>query len=472
MRLFGLFALLSSLAAVAQPTVRFEPLPVTFSEPVDIVADRTTDLLYIVEKAGRIRAYDSLTDQTTTWLDLRSLVDDRSEGGLLGMAFHPSPDSPYVYLNFTTPDGARLQTNIARYTLQQDGVPDVDSRTTLLIIPQPANNHNAGDLAFGPDGYLYIPTGDGGGGGDPFDNGQDPQSLLGKLLRIDVDTLQGARSYAIPPDNPFVNSSDTLPEIWALGLRNPWRISFDRQTGDLYIADVGQGAREEVNIQGGGAAGGSNYGWNCREGLIAFSGSSDRCTSEVTYTDPAFDYPHSGNGDLNGASITGGFVYRGPAANLQGYYLFGDFARRRLFFYRADLPEAERLTVRTDAPARSISTFGEGRDGTPFVADFNSGVIYRIDGDGMTQVRRIPATQPLRIYPNPAMDRVYVGVPAEFSRGELVLTDVHGRVVLRQAVTARGDRIPLALPAGQAPGVYSLQLRTAEFRAVGQLRVD
>lgn len=473
--LLHLLCCYGSAYLLAQPAVNFRAFAPTFRQPTDIVADpRAADRLYVVEKRGSVQAFDTTAATVTPWLDLTSEVDSRSEGGLLGMAFHPDPDSQYVYLNYTVPSPTtrELLTTIARFPLDAEGRPLPQDRSVLLTIEQPANNHNAGDLAFGPDGYLYIPTGDGGGGGDPFRSGQDPQTLLGKLLRIDVDRRSEGRTYAIPDDNPFVGSADTLDEIWALGLRNPWRISFDRLTGDLYIADVGQSDREEVNIQAGGAAGGSNYGWNCREGFLAFgSADRDRCVSDPDrYTDPALDYPHGGNGSINGASITGGYVYRGPSANLQGYYIFGDFARQRLFFYRGDLPEAERLTVITDAPPRQISTFGEGTDGSLFVADF-SGTVYRISGEASTATAQVGEAYRLVAYPNPTAGEAVVMLPTGFRPQTVRVLDAAGRVVRTAAAgPAEGRRYPVDLN-GLTPGLYTVRLLSHDEEAVVRLRV-
>ncbi|CAH1000062.1 hypothetical protein LEM8419_01240 [Neolewinella maritima] len=478
----GVFCLLTCTLS-AQPTVRLLPLAEQFNAPTDIVADPRTDgQLYIVEKEGRVQALDTIGGTKTLWLDLSESVDDRSEGGLLGMAFHPEPDSAYVYVNYTQPSqlSRHLVTTVARFSLGVDGSPNPASQQILLAIEQPATNHNAGDLAFGPDGYLYIPTGDGGGGGDPFDNGQDPSSLLGKILRVDVDkqgvdpTTSEPRKYAVPTDNPFVGSEDTLAEIWSLGLRNPWRISFDRQTGDLWIGDVGQNEREEVDFQAAGSTGGQNYGWNCREGFSTYSGSTDRYCgdTEKTFNAPELDYPHRGNDGVNGASITGGFVYRGPAANLQGYYIFADFAAPRLFFYRADLAEEDRLTVRSDLPLQSTSTFGEGRDGKLFVAHFRSGTIYLITGDGTTPTTAPARTTTLAVYPNPAREHLRIDVPTDFTdRLRVVLYAADGREVMSQLYPAGSQQIELSLP-NLVPGAYTIELTAGKRRGTARLTVQ
>jgi hypothetical protein len=237
-----------------------------------------------------------------------------------------------------------------------------------------------GDLRFGPDGYLYVATGDGGSGGDPwgqFGNGQNPQTLLGKILRLDVTN---GSPYAIPGDNPFVGDAGALDEIWALGLRNPWRISFDRETGDLFIADVGQNAREEVNFQPAASSGGENYGWRCYEGNAAFNLSG--CGSAGSYVFPIYDYPHTNNQnpDDAGQSITGGFVYRGqqfPA--LTGHYLFADFVRSHVWLARSEGGDWLVEPLGRVAGLSNPSTFGEGCDGELYVAGYG-GTLYQVQG--------------------------------------------------------------------------------------------
>jgi glucose/arabinose dehydrogenase len=238
----------------------------------------------------------------------------------------------------------------------------------LLTVVQPFTNHNGGQLAFGPDGYLYIGLGDGGSGGDPLNNAQNPLALLGKMIRIDVGSNTG--TYAVPAGNPFVGNAAYRPEIWALGLRNPWRFSFDRQTGDLFIADVGENTYEEVNFQPAGGLGGTNYGWNIMEGLHCYNATS---CDPAGLTLPVVEYQHlSGN-----CSIIGGYVYRGslyPA--LRGVYLYGDFCSGRIWGLKlAGTTVENRLLLESGIV---LSTFGEDEAGTIYVADPVSGNIYKI----------------------------------------------------------------------------------------------
>ncbi|WP_168797451.1 PQQ-dependent sugar dehydrogenase [Neolewinella litorea] len=468
--LLFLFAGLPLTLLYGQGMVVLEPLKDRFNQPTDIVSDGVHDsLLYVVEKGGLINRYDLVEEAVGVVLDLTDRVDTRSEGGALGMAFHPDyPDSNYVYVNYTVPgdeEDVEMVTHVSRFTLDNTGLFDDLSERILLTIDQPAVNHNAGDLAFGPDGYLYVPTGDGGAAGDRFRNGQNPESLLGKMLRIDVDGTSDGKNYLIPADNPFVGAADTLDEIWALGLRNPWRISFDRETGDLWIADVGQGAREEVNMVPAGHPGGLNFGWNCREGLIPFAGAEDRCAeSALPFTDPLFDYPHEGNNGIDGRSITGGFVYRGPDGGLKGLYVFGDFVLQRLFVFDP-VRETELQVVYTDLPATNISTFGEGSDGSLYLADFD-GTLYEVTSDSGTAVRGGPeAAEMVTIYPNPARERVTVEFPHAVL-GTVIIRLVNGsgqtiRKWSEQRVS--GGRLELGvkdLPAG----TYLLTAETEQRR--------
>src|SRR4030095_15339060 len=254
----------------------------------------------VVEQEGRIRIVKSQTLLSTPFLDISARVSCCGERGLLSVAFPPNyANKGHFYVNYTNNDG---NTVIARYRVTSDpDVANLNSEEILLTIEQPFANHNGGQIAFGPDGYLYIGMGDGGSAGDPQGNGQRPETLLGKLLRIDVES--GMTPYAVPSNNPFVQSRFYHGEIWALGLRNPWRFSFDRQTGDLYLGDVGQGSYEEINFQSRASFGGENYGWNIMEGKHCFN--SDSC-NQTGLVLPIVEYSHS-----EGCSVTGGVVYRG-----------------------------------------------------------------------------------------------------------------------------------------------------------------
>jgi len=388
--LFTSLSILFTTLLLSQPIIEFVEPVGGFNSPVDVTGcGDGSGRLFIVERAGRIRIYNQNTGltQATFFLNITDRVLSGGEQGLLGVAFHPDyATNGRFYVNYTSqarpgiPEGTTV---IARF-ISTVGGPTAPSSTEqiLLTIEQPEDNHNAGDLAFGPDGYLYIPTGDGGGSGDPQDNAQNFGSLLGKMLRIDVNSPGGGLNYGIPTDNPYLATNDNIPdEIYAVGLRNPWRISFDRFTGDLWIGDVGQNAREEVNFQAAGSAGGQNYGWDCREGNIPYDGSSSaNCANGSTYTPPVFDYVHDNN--TGGFSVTGGFVYRGTAADLDGYYVCADFVTSRLFLYE---PATETLSTQDETEVTGISSFGEDDNGELYVVQLN-GTLHRVTTNSVLPV--------------------------------------------------------------------------------------
>lgn len=344
-----------------------------FVQPLDLADPGDgSGRLFVVSQRGQIWIIHQGQRLDTPFLDLSdrttrpNLTGYLGEQGLLGLAFHPRfSENGYFYVNYTDRDG---DTHISRFSVSAQDLnrADPDSELELLFVDQPYPNHNGGGLAFGPDGYLYIALGDGGSAGDPLGNGQSLDTLLGKILRVDVDTQQ---PYGIPPDNPFVNGDDRA-EIWAYGLRNPWRIAFDRLTGDLYIADVGQNAYEEINFQAAGSRGGENYGWNYREGAHSFKGTPPEGLSLV---DPVAEYSHE-----LGCSVTGGVVYRGadlPA--WQGVYLYGDYCSGRIWglLRDADGNWQEAQLFETNF---TISSFGIDAAGEVYVIDYGRGTIYRL----------------------------------------------------------------------------------------------
>ncbi|MBI5906131.1 MAG: PQQ-dependent sugar dehydrogenase [Deltaproteobacteria bacterium] len=354
------------------PTISLAPVAGGFVQPVDIAhAGDGSGRIFVVEQGGRIRILDNGAALPSPFLDISPRIACCGEQGLLGVAFPPGfSSSARFYVNYTrNPDGATV---IARYRVSADNANAADpaSEEIVLTVPQPFANHNGGKLAFGPDHFLYIGMGDGGGGGDPLGNAQNPGSLLGKMLRIDVES--GVAPYAVPPDNPFLLSSGYRPEIWALGLRNPWRFSFDRRTGDLYIGDVGQGAVEEVDFQPAGSAGGQNYGWNIMEGAGCFGGGA--CGTDG-FSVPVATYDHS-----QGCSVTGGVVYGGTdEAVLQGIYFYGDFCTGRIWGLRSTASgwDAAEL-IAPVVPPRNIAAFGEDEAGNVYVANYASGELLKI----------------------------------------------------------------------------------------------
>ena len=323
--------------------------------------------LYVVEQGGRIRLVKKGTLQAASFLDVSGRVLSGGEQGLLGLVFPPGyATKRYFYVNYTrTPDGSTV---IARYRVTVDpDVADPASEEILLVIPQPFANHNGGQIAFGPDGFFYIGMGDGGSGGDPDNNAQNPASLLGKMLRIDVES--GPFPYAIPPSNPFVQAAGFRGEIWALGLRNPWRFSFDRQTGDLYVGDVGQGSFEEVDFQPAGSPGGeTTAGGSWREPTASATLHAARW---------GWPFPWPNTTKARAAKITGGFVYRGTAyPRMQGIYLYADFCSGRFWGLKGDGAAWQNALLLTEP--HTVSSFDEDEAGNLFIADLSGGAIYEI----------------------------------------------------------------------------------------------
>ncbi len=324
--------------------------------------------LFILEQVGRIRIVRDGVLAGTPYLDLTDRVgSSASEQGLLGLAFHPAyADNGTFFVNYTDRQG---DTVVARFSVSADpDRADPASGATLLTLPQPAGNHNGGHLAFGPDGYLYIGTGDGGGAGDQYGNGQNGGTLLGAMLRLDVD---GAQPYAIPAGNPFIGDPAVRDEIWATGLRNPWRYSFDRLSGDLFIADVGQNQFEEVNVQRAAAPGGQNYGWSIMEGQHCFP--RDRDCAQTGLTLPVAEYDHA-----LGCSVTGGYVYRGRQLPvLAGIYLFGDYCSGRIWGLAPGQNGAWKVAEVAHEDIR-LSAFGEDESGEMYLLDMDGGELFRI----------------------------------------------------------------------------------------------
>jgi glucose/arabinose dehydrogenase len=324
--------------------------------------------LFVLEKVGRIRVVRNGRLEPVSFLDITDRVgSSSSEQGLLGVAFHPQHAANGVFfVNYTNRQGSTV---VSRFSIRGDPpVADPSSEVVLLTVAQPAANHNGGHLAFGPDGALYIGMGDGGGAGDQYGNGQNGGTLLGAMLRLDVD---GGQPYAVPPDNPFVGNPDVRDEIWAIGLRNPWRFSFDGQTGDLYIADVGQNQYEEVNFQREGSSGGQNYGWPIMEAAHCFP--SDRTCDRAGLTLPIVEYNHT-----QGCSITGGYVYRGSEfPSLNGIYFFGDYCSGRIWGVRADGEGGWQVAELAQADIR-LSTFGQDEAGGLYVVDMAGGELFKV----------------------------------------------------------------------------------------------
>lgn len=348
------------------PNVRLSQFANGLPNPTAITSRPGDNHLFVLDQSGVIRQVSAAGKvEATPFLDIRERVKFSGEMGLLGLAFSPDYSADgYIFVNYIDKN---QNTVVARFGAA-GGKADPSSEQKVLTLAQPYANHNGGALLFGPDGYLYASLGDGGSHGDPQNRAQNTGVLFGKVLRLDVSRLP----YKTPPSNPFAGQAGKRGEIWDYGLRNPWRISFDRQTHELYIADVGQGDYEEVNIEPA-ASGGNNYGWRCYEGVHTFN--LDSCAPKNSFKPPALEYDHS----QDRCSITGGYVYRGqkfPA--LRGKYLYGDYCGGQLYWaQRQDGRLKPTLAIDT---SYKISTFGEDSSGELYLADYATGTIYRIQG--------------------------------------------------------------------------------------------
>jgi glucose/arabinose dehydrogenase len=357
--------------------------------------------LFVVEQAGTIRILQDGGLLAEPFLDITDRVVSGGEQGLLSVAFPPEYASKgYFYVNYTRQGEGDAQgdTIVSRFFLTEDAnIADATSERPIILIDQPYGNHNGGQLAFGPDGYLYIGMGDGGDAGDPFNYAQSPASLLGKILRIDVESDklipldeaytiylptiiaprgsgEALQNYRIPPTNPFTQTEGYRPEIWALGLRNPWRFSFDRATDDLYIGDVGQSEYEEVNFQPAESDGGENYGWSCKEGTHDYPPTVVENCESLNLVPPIFEYGRS----TGGRSVTGGYVYRGSEyPEMQGIYFLGDYSGGIIWGLRPvnDSWESE-LLLRAGF---NISSFGEDEAGNLYMLDYLGGRVLKLN---------------------------------------------------------------------------------------------
>jgi glucose/arabinose dehydrogenase len=408
--------LLLLVTSLHSQSVDFMPFANGFNSPVDL-QNAGDQRLFVVEQGGRIKILNpDGTTNPTLFLNISTLVSNGSEQGLLGLAFHPDyANNGYFYLNYTKTNG---DTRIARYSVDPVD-PDIalpGSELTIIEYTQPFSNHNGGGIAFGPDGYLYIASGDGGSGGDPGNRAQNTTLLLGKLLRIDVDNPTAPNNYGIPPDNPFAGSINDAEEIWAYGLRNPWRFSFDSLNGDVWIGDVGQGDVEEIDRAGSTEAG-LNYGWRCYEGSEPFNTTGCPDPSELTF--PIAEYSSStGSGNC---SITGGYVYRGqafPAEN--GYYFAADVCSGRIFTVDSGGTIIDHGTF-----GGSWVSFGVDQNEELYLVDLG-GSIYQFTGS-------IIGTEDFEnsefsMVPNPASEYINLSFTAA-AIASVTITDLKGSVL-------------------------------------------
>lgn len=357
------------------PTLHLTPLVSGLSSPLDLEQPNDgSDRLFVAEQGGRIKIIQSGAVLPTAFLDISAKVTAGNEMGLLGVTFHPNYSANgKLYVNYTRTVSGQIQSVIAEYTASPANANQLNVATEriLLTADQVGNftNHKAGQLAFGPDGLLYFGLGDGGGGGDPFGHGQSTATLLGKMMRIDVNSTDPGLQYHVPADNPFV-AGGGLPEIWAFGFRNPWRFSFDRGTGRLFVADVGEHQFEEIDIvQKGG-----NFGWNIMEGMHCFNPPSGCNTAGLIL--PVAEYSHA-----EGNAVIGGYVYRGAALPaLRGVYVLGDFGTGKIFVLQETSPNVFTRTLLTTT-GKSISSLGQDQAGELYLVDYGGGSVLKLTGN-------------------------------------------------------------------------------------------
>tara|TARA_R110000737_G_scaffold275855_1_gene282743 strand:- start:888 stop:2303 length:1416 start_codon:yes stop_codon:yes gene_type:complete len=450
------------LAFIAQTgysqMINLEQYVTGLSHPTDIT-NAGDDRLFVVERRGKVKIIDKDGNVLPTpFIDIDDMVSNASgqdERGMLGIAFHPDfANNGYFFLNHTDNDG---HTNVARYQVDPSNpnLADPNTRELIIKIDQPTWNHNGGAIKFGPDGYLYIGMGDGGFGNDPQNYGQNKQSLLGKMLRLDVDN---GLPYTIPVDNPFVGDDTTLDEIWAIGMRNPWRFSFDKTTGDLWIGDVGQGQIEEVDYEPAGDAGGRNYGWRCYEGTD-FTNNSSMANCNENYVDPVYEIPHQG---FSGpCSITGGYMYRGTKyTDLIGHYLCTDYCSGEFFTISSDgsggWEGKEVATLNA-----GISTFGEDINGELYVATLSAGRIYRVLGGVLNANDVIKEIKELTISPNPVQNTTNLKIESNESiTVDFTLVDLAGKVIFSETANINGVFYKNIDLSAQPSGTYILNVNT------------
>ncbi|WP_241330901.1 PQQ-dependent sugar dehydrogenase [Chryseobacterium arthrosphaerae] len=451
-KLLFCISIFSSLIGNAQ-SINLEEFVSGLTSPVEIT-NANDSRLFVVQQNGIIKIIQpNGTVNATNFLNISSKINFGGERGLLGLAFHPQYSvNGYFFVYYNNPAGNII---VARYTVSSTdpNVANASSEKILLNIPKPFANHNGGSIHFAPDGKLWIITGDGGSGGDPNNNAQNKNSLLGKMLRIDVDATDPT-PYNIPPDNPFAGAGvDGADEIWAYGLRNAWKYSFDLTTGNVMIADVGQENIEEINKMPITQAG-INYGWRCYEGNNAYNTAG--CAAQSTMTFPIAVYDHSGNK----CSITGGYVYRGtqyPA--LQGKYFFADYCSTQIGI----LDSNNTITWTSAYSGNNFSTFGQDSQKELYVAAVNSGKIFKITTGTLSTKENDPLAT-VKIYPNPASKEIFIeGIKDKKVTAEIISAE--GRKVLETGQVTSGKSIDIS---GIAAGVYFINVKSGDLKSYSQ----
>ncbi|MDR3024847.1 PQQ-dependent sugar dehydrogenase [Chryseobacterium sp.] len=447
-KLLFTISIFSSLIANSQ-SINLEEFATGLTSPVEIT-NANDSRLFVVQQNGIIKIIQpNGTINSTNFLNISSKIIFGGERGLLGLAFHPQySTNGYFFVYYNNPAGNII---VARYSVSStdSNVADPASEKIMLNIPKPFDNHNGGSIHFAPDGKLWIITGDGGSGGDPNNNAQNKNVLLGKMLRIDVDATG---PYNIPPDNPFAGAVAGADEIWAYGLRNAWKFSFDLTTGNAMIADVGQGAIEEINKMPITQAG-LNYGWRCYEGNTAYNTAG--CAAQSTMTFPVAVYDHSGGK----CSITGGYVYRGTQyPSLQGKYFFADYCSTQIGI----LDNNNTITWTSPYSGNNFSTFGEDYQKGLYVAAVNNGKIFKISTGTLGTQENTLGT--IKVYPNPASKEIFIDGITD-KKATLEIISAEGRKVLEADKIYNGKGINIS---GIPAGVYYINLKSGELKSYSQ----
>lgn len=449
-KLLFTLSIFSSLIVNAQ-SINLVEFTTGLTSPVEIT-NANDSRLFVVQQNGIIKIIQpNGTINPTQFLNISSKIIFNGERGLLGLAFHPQySTNGYFFVYYNNTAGNIV---VARYSVNPTNpdVADPNSEKILLNIPKPFANHNGGSIHFAPDGKLWIVTGDGGSGGDPNNNAQNKNSLLGKMLRIDVDATG---PYNIPSDNPFAGTAvDGADEIWAYGLRNAWKFSFDLTTGSAMIADVGQGAIEEINKMSITQAG-INYGWRCYEGNTAYNTAG--CPAQSTMTFPIAVYDHSGGK----CSITGGYVYRGSQyPSLQGKYFFADYCSNQIGILNTD-----NSIIWTSAySGNGFSSFGQDSQKELYVAGVESGKVFKIT-TGTLSTHENGFSEAIKVYPNPASKQIFIsGIKGTKTTAEIISAE--GRKVLETGNIANEKGIDIS---GLTPGVYFINLKSGDYKSYSQ----
>ncbi|KQS92599.1 PQQ-dependent sugar dehydrogenase [Chryseobacterium sp. Leaf394] len=437
------------LSLISAQSITLQEFATGFTAPVEIVNANDTRL-FVVQQDGIIKILQpNGVTNGTNFLNIGSKITYGGERGLLGLAFHPQYATNGFFFVFYNDTAGNL--TVARYTVSSN--PDVANASTekiIISIPKPFDNHNGGSIHFAPDGYLWVVTGDGGSGGDPNNNAQNKNSLLGKMLRLDINSTG---PYNIPPGNPFVGI-DGADEVWSYGLRNAWKFSFDLTTGNAMIADVGQGVFEEINSMPITQAG-INYGWRCYEGNGNFN--TGGCDPQSSMTFPVAVYDHTGGK----CSITGGYVYRGTAnPALQGKYFFADYCSTQIGMLNSD----NSITWTPAFTGNNFSTFGQDSQKELYVAAVTSGKIFKIQSGTLATDENMLYDEGIKVYPNPASERIFVNA-YNLQNMSAELMSSEGIKVLEQKVIDHENGIDIS---GIPAGVYYLILKNGDLKSHSQ----